>query len=407
MKKVLLTAALFFTVFAASAQKSVVKEAKSEKSNPAKAAKIIEPALKNPETMYDPETWKLAGDFQKSIYDDENMKMYLPGGKEKVNKKKLYNSLAKMFNYYLKCDEMEQAQVAKGEMKKAKMRGKISKALLAVRPNLINAGSDTYNEGNYKDALKYFGLYVDSQSEPMFAESKEIKADTLVGLIANYAVLAANSLKDNKHVLKYAKVGKEDKTEGYRSLMCMAEVYGKSETPDSTKWLAAIEEGVEKFPSQEYFIGNLMDFYIQKGKIAEGLAKMDNIIAKNPTPYFLYVKGVLEYESKDYNAAISTLTRIVEMNKDFVGEAYAKMGDCFFFPAQQIIEDNSKLAMDDPKYAAGEAKIKELYEKAKPYYEKAKAAKPDNKQLWGQYLLNIYWKLNKAEYDALEKELGY
>ena len=31
----------------------------------------------------------------------------------------------------------------------------------------------------------------------------------------------------------------------------------------------------------------------------------------------------------------------------------------------------------------------------------------DNKALWGNYLLNIYWKLNRAEYDSLEKELGY
>jgi hypothetical protein len=33
--------------------------------------------------------------------------------------------------------------------------------------------------------------------------------------------------------------------------------------------------------------------------------------------------------------------------------------------------------------------------------------KPDNRQLWGQYLLNIYWKLDKEKYNALEKELGY
>ena len=75
--------------------------------------------------------------------------------------------------------------------------------------------------------------------------------------------------------------------------------------------------------------------------------------------------------------------------------------------AQEIVEENSKLSMDDPKYAANEAKIKELYEKALPFYEKAKEVKPDNRQLWGQYLLNIYWKLDKEKYNALEKELGY
>lgn len=75
--------------------------------------------------------------------------------------------------------------------------------------------------------------------------------------------------------------------------------------------------------------------------------------------------------------------------------------------SQPIVEENAKLAIDDPKYNENENKIKELYEKAKPYYEKAKELKPDNKALWGNYLLNIYWKLNRAEYDSLEKELGY
>ena len=103
----------------------------------------------------------------------------------------------------------------------------------------------------------------------------------------------------------------------------------------------------------------------------------------------------------------NTFNKIISNNGDLVAEAYSKIGDCYFFPAQIIVEENAKLAIDDPKYNENENKIKELYEKAKPYYEKAKELKPDNKALWGNYLLNIYWKLNRAEYDSLEKELGY
>ena len=150
-----------------------------------------------------------------------------------------------------------------------------------------------------------------------------------------------------------------------------------------------------------------MDNYIQKGQVKEALAEIDGIIANNPSAYFLYVKGVLQYENKDYEGALATLQQIVDKNDGFVAEAYSKMGDCYFFPGQDIEESNSKLAMDDPKYAEGEAKIKELYAKALPYYEKAKEFAPDNKALWGQYMLRIYWKLNRAEYEALEKELGY
>ena len=310
MKKVLFSAALFFTACAVSAQESVVKEAKSAKSDPVKAAQIIEPALTDPSTANDPETWKLAGDFQKSIYDDENMKLYLPGGQ--ADTAKLYNSLAKMFEYYTKCDEVEQAKVQSGELKKPKLRKKLAKTLATVRPQLTNAGSDAYNAGNYANALKFFGLYVDAPQNPLFADEDAVKNDTLTPLIANYAALAANSLKDNAAVIKYATIGKEHKEEGYRSLMCLAEAYGKGETPDSAKWLTTIQEGVEKFPSQEYFIGNLMDYYIQKGKIDEGLAQMDAILAKNSTPYFMYVRVCFSMKRKTTKVPSLHSTRLLQ-----------------------------------------------------------------------------------------------
>ena len=405
MKKVLFSAALFFTACAASAQVSVVKEAKSAKSDPVKAAQIIEPALTDPTTANEPETWKLAGDFQKAIYDAENMKMYLPGGK--ADTAALYNSLSKMYDFYLKCDELEQSKVQKGELKKAKLRKKIAKDLATVRPNLTNGGSDAFNIGDHKKALRFFGLYVDGAQHPIFADVDAVKNDTLVPLIANYAAVAANAVGDQDAVIKYATIGKQHKVEGYRALMCLVEAYGKGAKVDSTKWLDVIKEGVEKFPEQEFFVGNLMDFYIQKGKIDEALADIDKFIAKNPSAYFMYVKGVLQYEKKDYDGAKVTFQQIIDKNDGFVAEAYSKIGDCYFFPGQTAEEENSKLTINDPQYAKGEAKVKELYEAARPYYEKAKELQPDNKQLWGQYLLRIYWKLNRAEYEALEKELGY
>ena len=112
MKKVLFTVALMFGAFVASAQVSVVKEAKGMmKKDPAAAAKLIEGALTNPETANDPNTWQMAGDIQKAMYDEENMKMYLPGGQ--ADMPKMYNSLVKMFEYYMKCDEVEQAGVTR------------------------------------------------------------------------------------------------------------------------------------------------------------------------------------------------------------------------------------------------------------------------------------------------------
>ncbi|MBE6274052.1 MAG: hypothetical protein IJA95_09515 [Bacteroidaceae bacterium] len=408
MKKVLFTVALLAGAVVASAQVSVVKEAKSMKKDPAAAAKVLEAALTNPETANDPNTWQLAGDLQKAIYDEENMKMYLPGGQ--ADMPRMYNSLVKMFEYYLKCDDVEQAGIANGTVKKAKLRKKNAENLLKVRTNLSNGGVEAFNANDYEGAQKYFGLFVDVVDHPMFADqAAALKADTLNTLFANYAAMAAGMRepKDVASVIKYGNIGKENASEGWRALMFMAEVYGNKENGDSIKWLETIKEGAQRFPEQDFFVGNIMDYYLQRGMVDEGLAQIDQLLATNEKPYFLYVKGVLLYEKKDYEAAHAALDKVIAAGGDLVAEAYSKKGDIYFFPAQQIVEENSSLNIDDPKYNANEAKIKEAYELAKPFYEKAKELEPDNQQIWGQMLLRIYWTLNKAEYEALEKEMGY
>ena len=408
MKKVLFTVALMFGAMSASAQLSVVKEAKAMKKDPAAAAKVLEAALTNPETANDPNTWQLAGDLQKAIYDEENMKLYLPGGQ--ADMPRMYGAMLKMFDYYLKCDEVEQAGVANGTVKKAKLRKKNAEVLLSVRGNLANGGVEAFNVNNYEEAQKYFGMFVDVVENPMFADkAAELKADTLNALYANYATMAAGlrDPKDVASVIKYGNIGKESNSEGWRALMFMAEVYGDKEKGDSIKWLETIKEGAQRFPDQDFFVGNIMDYYLQRGMVDEGLAQIDQLLAANEKPYFWYVKGVLLYEKKDYAAANDALDKVIAAGGELAAEAYAKKGDIYFFPAQKIVEENSSLNIDDPKYNANEAKIKEAYEQAKPFYEKAKELEPDNQQIWGQMLLRIYWTLNKAEYEALEKELGY
>ena len=280
MKKVLFTVALMFGAMAASAQVSVVKEAKSMmKKDPAAAAQKIEAALTNPETANDPNTWQLAGDIQKAIYDAENDKIYMAqlGQGEAADMPKMYGALVKMYEYYSKCDDVEQAGIANGTVKKAKLRKKNAELLLNVRGNLGNAGSDAFNEGKYEDAKNYFGLYVDVAEFPMFADkAAELKADTVNTLFANYATMAAAYCepKDVAAIIKYGNIGKENPSEGHRALSFLAEVYGKEQV-DSVKWLEVINEGLQKFPEQDFFVGNIMDYYLQKGQVDQALAQID------------------------------------------------------------------------------------------------------------------------------------
>ena len=139
----------------------------------------------------------------------------------------------------------------------------------------------------------------------------------------------------------------------------------------------------------------------------EGLEIINNVINIVEKPYYIYLKGVFEYEKKDYNSANATFDKLIALGGDFTAEAYAMKGNIYFYPAQKIVEENSTLALEDPKYNTNEAKIKEAYELSQPFYEKARELEPDNTTIWGQQLLRVYYKLNNPKYQDLEKELGY
>lgn len=404
MKKQILTSAFLLLAMGATAQVSVVKDAKSAKSDPVKAAQILAPALTNAETAKDPETWKLAGDFQKAIYDAENTKLFLPNGGADTTL--FYNSLLKMFDYYQKADETEMAAVQAGTLKKAKLRKALSKTLLTVRPNLINAGSDAYNAGKTADALNFFGKYIDSENMSVFAETPEVKGDTLVPYIANFAAIAAYTLKDEPAQIKYANIGKSHKTDGYRAYLVLAEVYDKGAAKDSVKWLNTVKEGLAAFPGQENLTAMLMDYYIQSGQVENGLKMIEEMLATNRTTNNLRIKGVLLTENKQYEDARKTFQEIIDKNDELAGDANVRLGYTYLMEAQAIREEIAALSVNDPKATAKENEVKDLYKKALPYYEKGRELLPNDTNLWGRNLLNIYYLVEPSKYEALEKELG-
>ena len=159
-------------------------------------------------------------------------------------------------------------KVNKSSKKKYSMK-KNAETLLKVRPNLGNGGVEAFNVNDYESAQKYFGLFVDVTENPMFADqAAALKADTLNALYANYATMAAGlrEPKDVASVIKYGNVGKESNSEGWRALMFMAEVYGKEQV-DSVKWLETIKEGAQRFPDQDFFVGNIfkgVPFFIER-----------------------------------------------------------------------------------------------------------------------------------------------
>ena len=401
MKRVLFSMVLLMAVSFAFAQEKNVKEAKSiageVKPDFAKAEQLINEALTNPETKDNAATWDVAGYIQKRINEKEMENAYL---RKPYDTLKVYNSVLNMYNYYVKCDELAQIPNEKGKIKN-KYRSANSKTILAERPNLINGGIQYFNLNKNEDALKYFAAYVDAATLPMMEKENLLEKDTILPQVAYYATLAADRVGDKDAVMKYAQYALKDKENGQFAMQLLTDAYKAK--GDTAKWVEKLQEGIVKFPENQYFFANLVDYYSSSNQNDKAMQFADDMLAKDPNnKLYLYVKAYLYHNMKDYEKAIEFYKKTLDIDPAYA-EACSNLGLVYLLQAQEYA-DKAPADINDPNYATAQAEIKKFYEAAKPYYEKARELKPDQKDLWLQGLYRVYYSLNMGpEFEEIEK----
>ena len=401
MKRVLFSMVLLMAVSFAFAQEKNVKEAKSiageVKPDFAKAEQLINEALTNPETKDNAATWDVAGYIQKRINEKEMENAYL---RKPYDTLKVYNSVLNMYNYYVKCDELAQIPNEKGKIKN-KYRSANSKTILAERPNLINGGIQYFNLNKNEDALKYFAAYVDAATLSMMEKENLLEKDTILPQVAYYATLAADRVGDKDAVMKYAQYALKDKENGQFAMQLLTDAYKAK--GDTAKWVEKLQEGIVKFPENQYFFANLVDYYSSSNQNDKAMQFADDMLAKDPNnKLYLYVKAYLYHNMKDYEKAIEFYKKTLDIDPAYA-EACSNLGLVYLLQAQEYA-DKAPADINDPNYATAQAEIKKFYEAAKPYYEKARELKPDQKDLWLQGLYRVYYNLNMGpEFEEIEK----
>ena len=421
MKKVLFVAALLIGATSMSfAQEKTVKEAKkiANGTNPdfAKAEELINQALVNPETKDLAETWDVAGFIQRRRSEEEMKNAYL---RKPYDTLQVYNSALNMCRYYFKCDELAQIPNEKGKIKN-KYRKSNAATMLNERGNLINGGIQYYNtylgsqsKEDGQKALDFFGTYVDFANHPMFEKENLLQTDTILPTIAYYASMVATRLEDYPSVLKYAPYAKDDKEVG-KFAMELESTALKAEG-DTAKWIASLQEGIQKYPDHQFFFGNLIDYYSNSNKYDEALKFADDMLAKDPNnTFYLYVKGYLYHNmytvlrEKDAAQAAEALNKAIEFYQKTTeidpnyAEAYSNLGLVYCLQAQDFSE-KATTDVNDPKYQQDQAALKVFYEKARPCYEKARQLQPEKKELWLNGLYRVYYNLQMGpEFEEIE-----
>lgn len=426
MKRTLLVASLCLLAGFSFAQKKAVKDAKSAmKSNVGEARELIKPALTNPETANDPDTWKLAGDIEYKLFDDERtLEMTKEISGKGGNEENMYNGLYNMYDPYLKADELSQLPDEKGKVKN-KVRGDIVKKFKEGYSFFINGGIFFNEKQDYKKATDFFERYWILPNLPIFANEKEPLVnplDSTYQMIKYYTVITAIQSQDHDRSIKllnklinepYVQNPTYKESDIYELLCSEYQAIN-----DSASYVNILTRGAEKFPKSVYFTSNLINEYIRGGRTADALVYLDQAIANDPSNScdLLSVKASLYAEQKDYAKAEPAYAAAISADAN-CERALEGLGVLYVLQAQDKKElagqtTNRKEQTDLDKETA------DLYLKSLPYLEKfrdllkARSADAGDIKSALMKLQNVYYNLSlldvdkSAELDAVDKELG-
>lgn len=156
--------------------------------------------------------------------------------------------------------------------------------------------------------MDFFATYVDIAINPMFEKENLLQTDTVLPQIAYYASLAAAKMEDYPSVLKYAPYAKEDKEVGKYAMEFISTALKAQ--GDTVKWIASLKDGIQKYPEHSFFFGHLIDYYSNNNKFDEAMQFADDMLAKDPNnTFYLYVKGYLYHNMKDYEKPLNSTTK--------------------------------------------------------------------------------------------------
>jgi len=398
------------------AQKKAVKDAKSSmKKDISEARSLIAPALTDPETANDPETWKLAGDIEYTAFDNERtleMQKEITG--KGGNEEAMYTGLYNMYDPYIKADELGELPNEKGQIKN-KVRKDIVKNMLDGHKYFINGGIFYNDKQNFKRAADFFEKYWEMPTLAMFKESEQgaFVVDSIFQTIKYYAVISAIQSQDHPRSIKllkkivsepYVQNNTYKESDVYELLASEYQQVG-----DSAAYVTALRQGAERFPSNKFFTPNLINEFIRGGKTNEALAYLDQAIKNDPsnTCDLMSVKASLYAEQKDYASAEPAYAAAVAADAN-CERALEGLGVLYVLQAQDLKEKASQ-ATNRREQAEMDKQTSELYLKALPYLEKYRELlKAKNAETYEirpalMKLQNIYYNLSLLNVDKAKE----
>lgn len=284
----------------------------------------------------------------------------------------------------LECMKYDSQPNAKGAIK-PKFTETLKPLISNTRMQLVTAGNHFAGAGDKDGVLKYWGTFLDSDNNPVFAASKPMEKPFL-GQVAYYTAQYANQAQDYERAEKYADIALQDSAMKEKALIfkyAMAQRNLKTHE-DSVKYVKSIEELYQKEPDNEMAFGTLCNMYNDLHMTAELKTVIENKLATNPDNFTAWaLKGQTlmnqntTSENPNWDECIDALKKAVDIDgTNPVILTY--LGFSINAKASQVNGDR--------------AAQKALYKESMGYLERAKEIDPNRERAnWAYPLYQCYY----------------
>ncbi len=334
---------------------------------------------------------KAYNDQQSIMQTNQIMKKNDPIDENAMNEG-AYNALMNA----IECYKYDQLPNAKGKV--APKFGSNAARVWAARVQLVNAGQTAAQNNKADEVLKYWGAFLDTDSEPLFAgiDAKQKDGEKeYIGQVALFAARYAYQAKDAARCEKYCDIAMKSEKEAKDALNLKLYVMkdGLKTHADSLAYVDKLKGLYAQDENNDVILDGLNSMYSSMKMEKEQEALLNAAIAKNPNNFVALANlGMMYIQKNDAENAIKNLKQALAAKPDNV-TVLTYLGACY----------NSKAgALQDPNGR------KVVYQEAIKVLDKAKQLDPEKAQAnWGYTRYQAYYGYygpNAAETKQAEAE---
>jgi tetratricopeptide (TPR) repeat protein len=385
MKKLFILGLCLMAVAGASAQKSLVKEvegkAKGFNADYAAARNQLKPALTNPETQNEAQTWYVAGTVEFGDFDNMYGKQAVGQGKEE-EKAAMGRALINGYNYFMTAfplDTIVEVDKKTGAPKlnkdgspktKTKYSKDMVKKLTAHWNDYVSGGQYLWDAKDYDGAYEAWNIYTSMPANPSLgSDAPAVPADTVIGQMCFYQGLAAwQAEKLDVALERFEKAYANN----YHSPQMFDYAIGvAAQMKDDPKIIELAETANKLYgDTLSNYLLIIINDKINNKKYEEAQTLLEKAISMNPTQAEFYdVLGILYQSQNNLEKARENFAKAISMKPDFV-KAKFDLGRAIYAQAGAIDEASANLPTEEFNKVRAE-KVTPLLKESIPYLEEA------------------------------------